>query len=165
MTKLGVPSNVSRALACLAILLSMVACSSNKPKADSREVLLERLTDFAVAVNGDQYDKALDLLTTTERGQMTGADGKISSEMQKRLKALRLPKLLKTPSVRLVEGKLEGVYAILPMVENDPTLDNMIEEDLGDSSAIQPESPVESEPTQAPSDESQIDTSPDPVSE
>lgn len=103
-------------------LLALIACSGNRQDegarlAPEKERLIDALTMFVEAVQGERYTKALDYLTPEERNKMTDGSGLISTTVQKQLRALRLSTLANKPGVHLERGKLAGIHAWLPKLE------------------------------------------------
>ena len=96
--------------------------------APEKEKLIDALTLFVEAVQGDRFDKALGYLTLDEKAKMTDATGQVPSPVQKQLKALRLSTLASKAGVHLEKGKLSGIYAWLPNIDriapNEPPRDS-----------------------------------------
>ncbi len=106
---------------CFASILILSACSGNR-NGDARltpakEKLIDALTLFVEAVQGDRFDKALGYLTLDEKAKMTDASGQVPPSVQKQLKALRLSTLASKAGVQLEKGKLTGIYAWLPNID------------------------------------------------
>jgi len=110
----------------LVLALSLSACGgSHYGQDDSRidpdkEKLIDKLTLFVEAVQGDRFDLALGYLTPAEKAKMDEGNPTVSPAMQRRLKAVRLSTLANKPGVHLQGGKLEGIYAWLPNVDHVP---------------------------------------------
>ncbi|MDB5105815.1 MAG: hypothetical protein JWP91_3504 [Fibrobacteres bacterium] len=85
--------------------------------APEKERLIDALTLFVEAVQGDRYDKAMGYLTPEEKSKMTDASGIVPPPIQKQLKAVRLSTLASKSGVRLERGKLAGIYPWLPNLE------------------------------------------------
>jgi hypothetical protein len=85
-----------------------------------KEKLIDALTLFVEAVQGDRFDQAMAYLTPGEQASMLEGNGSVTPAIQRRLKALRLSTLASKPGVRLARGKLEGIYPWLPNVEHTP---------------------------------------------
>jgi hypothetical protein len=96
------------------------ACAGNRNGEEGarlepgKEELIDALTLFVEAVQGDRFDKAMAYLTPSEQAKMTEGAGVVSPPVQRQLKALRLSTLANKPGVHLERGKLEGIYAWLP---------------------------------------------------
>jgi len=104
------------------LALLMIGCSGSRRDADGtpinrdKEKLIEVLTLFVEAVQGDRFEKAFGYLTPTERSKMVDAAGDAPPLIRRRLKALRLSTLAQKPGVRLERGKLEGIFDWLPVI-------------------------------------------------
>lgn len=96
----------------------LAGCGGSRPKDDAidpdKEELIDVLTLFVEAVQADRFDKAFVYLTPAEKSRMIEAGGDPSPEVKRRLKALRLSTLAQKPTVRLQDGKVEGIYEQLP---------------------------------------------------
>jgi len=103
-----------------ALLLSSVlwlsGCGSgHKGKTSGEDILIDQLTLFVEATQGDRWDKAMALLNPEEKSRILGADGVLSEDMKFKLKAMRLSTLAHRGLVRLDKhDKLEGIYDALP---------------------------------------------------
>lgn len=110
----------------ISIALLLLACSGTKGGeegarlAPDKEKLIDALTLFVEAVQGDRYDKALGYLTPGEKSLMTGGTGVVSTPVQRQLKALRLSTLASKSGVRLDRGLLEGIHPWLPNLGHSP---------------------------------------------
>ena len=109
----------------MAAVLCLIGCGGSRTDDAARiepgkERLIDELTLFVEAVQGDRFDRAMDYLTPDEKAKMTEGGAAVAPPMQRRLKALRLSTLAQKPGVRLVRGKLDGIYAWLPNVEAVP---------------------------------------------
>ena len=85
-----------------------------------KEKLIDALTLFVEAVQGDRFDKAMGFLTLEEKTKMTEGTGVVAPPVQRQLKALRLSTLASKSGVRLDRGKLEGIYVWLPNLGHTP---------------------------------------------
>ena len=110
----------------LSAALLLLACSGTRGGEEGarlepeKERLIDALTLFVEAVQGDLFDKAMGYLTPGERNLMTGGTGVVSTPVQRQLKALRLSTLASKSGVRLDRGKLEGIHPWLPNLGNTP---------------------------------------------
>jgi hypothetical protein len=112
----------------------MIACAGSREDDGSRidpdkEKLIDALTLFVEAVQGERFEKALGYLTLEEKSKMTDGSGQVTAPIQKQLKALRLSTLASKAGVHLEKGKLTGIYAWLPNIERSapgdaPSRDN-----------------------------------------
>ncbi len=104
---------------CLSVILSVIlfGCSSNKPKSASDGTSkLDVLTDFSVAINENNFMKAINFLVEEDRLQLLSG-GSVTDMAQKQLKALRLQKLIKDRRIGMREGKLTGIVMVMPKLE------------------------------------------------
>jgi hypothetical protein len=110
----------------LAVAVLLAGCGGSRPGGDDgriepgKEKLIDALTLFVEALQGERYDLAMAYLTPAERAQMLEGNGSVTPAIQRRLRALRLSTLANKPGVRLSRGKLEGIYPWLPNVEHTP---------------------------------------------
>ncbi|MBW8887429.1 MAG: hypothetical protein JF616_06680 [Fibrobacteres bacterium] len=117
---------MSRSRFWLVLALSLSACGGSHYGQDDtridpdKEKLIDKLTLFVEAVQGDRFDMALGYLTPAEKAKMEEGNGTVSPAMQRRLKAVRLSTLANKPGVQLQGGRLEGIYAWLPNVNHVP---------------------------------------------
>jgi hypothetical protein len=100
----------------------LAACAGTREDDGSRieprkEKLIDALTLFVEAVQGERFEKALGYLTVEEKSKMTDGSGQVPAPVQKQLKALRLSTLASKAGVHLEKGKLTGIYAWLPNIE------------------------------------------------
>ena len=102
-------------------------CAGSKLEDDGTRVnpdkvkLIEVLTLFVEAVQGDRFEKAFNFLTPEEQNKMTDGTGKVSPETCRRLKAMRLSTLAQKTGVRLEKDKLTGLYEWLPNIDATPS--------------------------------------------
>lgn len=78
------------------------------------EKLLDKLTYFVEAVQSEQWNKALDLVSPKERNALLGDASQLSEATKARLKALKLSTAAHQGRVFLVKNRLEGISDILP---------------------------------------------------
>ena len=107
---------------CLLSILIFTACSGTRdqdgaPLPAEKEKLIDALTLFVEAVQGDRFEKALGYVTVDEKAKLTDASGQVPQSVQKQLKALRLSTLANKTGVVLEKGKLSGISAWLPNIE------------------------------------------------
>lgn len=107
---------------CTSAALIFLACSGTRSDEGARldpdlEKVIDVLTLFVEAVQGDRFEKAMGYLTVEEKGKMTDASGQVPLPVQKQLKALRLSTLANKAGVRLERGKLTGIHSWLPNIE------------------------------------------------
>lgn len=118
--------------------MMLISCAGSGRDDGSRlepgkEKLIDALTLFVEAVQGDRFEKALGYLTLEEKSKMTDASGQVPAPVQKQLKALRLSTLASKAGVHLERGKLTGIHTWLPNIERSAP---------GDSSARGSEVPL-----------------------
>jgi hypothetical protein len=117
-----VPAMRQLSLSLIALLV-LSACSGTRNTGDTplppeKEKLIDALTLFVEAVQGDRFDKALGYLAPEEKAKMTDASGQVPAPVQKQLKALRLSTLASKTGVQLEKGKLTGIFAWLPNIDH-----------------------------------------------
>jgi hypothetical protein len=111
---------------CVLALLVVGGCSGSKSNANDssggsdKEELIETLTLFVEAVQGDRFEKAFTYLTPSERAKMSDASGQASPMIRRQLKALRLSTLAQKSGVRIENEKLEGIFEWLPLIQSGP---------------------------------------------
>jgi hypothetical protein len=120
--------------------LMFLGCSSsytsvNGQKATNQESRLNKLTNFSIALTANQYQKAAEILITQERDRILDGAGNLYDGMDGRLNHLRLSTLVNDSSVRVINGKISGIYEILPMLEMGPPV-KKVNKPLADSSLI-----------------------------
>ena len=103
---------------CLVGLVGLLAaCSStnrdNSPAPASND-LLELLTGFGESISKRNFDKAISYMVPEERALMVDSDKKIPEQTQKALMALPLQRLIRNPAVRVQNGRIAGIYQMLP---------------------------------------------------
>src|SRR6185369_1901746 len=87
----------------LALVLSLSACGGTHNGQDDaridpdKEKLIDKLTLFVEAVQGDRFEQALGYLTPGEKAKMDEGNPTVSPEVQRRLKAVRLSTLANKP--------------------------------------------------------------------
>ena len=85
-----------------------------------KEKLIDKLTLFVEAVQTDKFPEAFAYLTPEEKAKMMASGGEVSDHVKRQLRAVRLSTLANKQTVRLVSGKLEGIYEQLPMIDDAP---------------------------------------------
>ncbi len=104
----------------IAILGLVLACSSSKNQDSSTQgtTLIDTLTDFSIAINANNYKKAVSFLVDSEKRELTDPVGNVPTEVQRKLKALKLQVLIKNPRIKLEGSKLAGIVSALPSLEH-----------------------------------------------
>ncbi len=109
---------LKKSLQWLAALVSaclFMQCGASKSTTSRDEDrLLDKLTLFVEAVQSDQWNTALELLSTKEKAKILGQDNKLSDVTKARLKAVRLSTAAHQGRVFIVKNHLEGISDILP---------------------------------------------------
>lgn len=88
---------------------------------------LEVLTNFTLELSKRDYKAAAGMLSAPDRSRMVDEDGFIRTEFRERLLALRLTTLLNNPMIKQKNGKVSGVYWILPVLASAPSPDTAID--------------------------------------
>jgi hypothetical protein len=76
--------------------------------------ILELLTGFGESVSRRNFDRAVAYLVPEERAKILDANGKVPENRQKDLMALPLQRLIRTPTVKVENNFLSGIYDQLP---------------------------------------------------
>jgi hypothetical protein len=84
------------------------------------EELLDVLTRFSTAVQQHDYHQALAYLAPQDQARMQGADGKVPEGIKVKLDALDFKSLATDRRIDLVHGRLVGVFACLPCLDEGP---------------------------------------------
>jgi hypothetical protein len=116
---------MKRIFCIFAAALLGASCASHNPapeqKVDKsdRDKLLDGLTLFVEAVQGDRIDKAMQYLDPTERYKFESMGGAQNPLLLRRLKAVRLSTLAHRPTVRMGPQGLAGIFDELPSLNTD----------------------------------------------
>lgn len=81
------------------------------------EELVDVLARFATALNKKDYHQAVSYLSKEDQAKIVAGDGVILSDMKRKLDALNLQALSNDPRIDLVRGKLTGIFACLPCLD------------------------------------------------
>lgn len=107
----------SKIRVCLALSVGLLmACSSTKKdvsQAPTSDDLLELLTGFGESISKRNFNMAVDYMVPEEKALMLEG-GSVPSEKQKMLMALRLQTLIRHPAIRVENGRIAGIYSVLP---------------------------------------------------
>jgi hypothetical protein len=120
-----------------AALGMLVACaSSNKEAAQAprSDDLLELLTGFGESLSKRNFTKAVDYMVPEEKALLLEG-GSVPPEKQKLLMALPLQRLIRSPTVRVENGHIAGIYAMLPNLRQGEAMSNLAMNDSSASSA------------------------------
>lgn len=93
-----------------------MACASSRKetaKAPESDDLLELLTGFGESLSKRNFTKAVDYMVPEEKAMMMEGSS-VPPEKQKLLMALPLQKLIRHPTIRVENGKIAGIYNMLP---------------------------------------------------
>lgn len=103
-------------IALVAVVALLMACASSKKEAaqaPESDDLLELLTGFGESLSKRNFNKAVDYMVPEEKAMMMEGSS-VPPEKQKALMALPLQKLIRHPAVRVQNGKIAGIYTLLP---------------------------------------------------
>lgn len=113
-------------LGLVAIVTLLMACASSRSNsskeagtAPSSDDLLELLTGFGESLSKRNFAKAVDYMVPEEKAMMMEGSS-VPPEKQKMLMALPLQKLIRHPAVRVENGKIAGIYTLLPNLNQAP---------------------------------------------
>ena len=115
-----------------AVILFLVGCSSTQREAaiegEKTRVsipvkgsgdFMELLTGFGEAISHRDFDRAVAHLIPFERALILDANGNVPASRKKDLMALPLHKLIRSPTVRVENNYLAGIYDLLPSVREN----------------------------------------------
>lgn len=100
-------------VAVMGLLMACATTNKDVAKAPASDDLLELLTGFGESISKRNYAKAVDYMVPEEKAMMM-ENGSVPPEKQKMLLALPLQKLIRHPGIRVENGKIAGIYAVLP---------------------------------------------------
>ena len=107
-----------------AALLLLAGCAGNPRKAFETGTpdRLEILTNYTLSLSKRDFEGAAARLAPADRERLLGSDGKVRAEFQDRLRAMRLSTLAANPLVTLEQGRIRGIFDLLPViVQGDPS--------------------------------------------
>ena len=109
---------VNPALLTLFLALMGTACSVGSPHALKRQDRrrLDVLTSFTLDLSKRDFAAAVRIMSVSDRSRMVDRDGLVRPEYRERLLALRLSTLLNNPAIKEEQGKIGGIYEILPVL-------------------------------------------------
>lgn len=97
----------------------IIGCGGSKKSSGPKSTtLIDALTDFSIAINANNFKKAVDYLVESEKNELIEANGNVGEESQRRLKALRLQILIKNPRIQLSGNKITGILSALPSLQH-----------------------------------------------
>lgn len=125
----------------------LMACSTTKkdvsqvPESDD---LLELLTGFGESLSKRNFNMAVEYMVPEEKALMMEG-GSVPSDKQKMLTALPLQTLIRNPAIRVQNGRIAGIYSVLPNLRQGEAMSaapkGIEEADMGsDSGALTSES-------------------------
>lgn len=98
------------------LLLACFGCASNQraQEAPRSQDLLELLTGFGESLSKRNFALAADYLVPEDKAMLVDERGRVPEDKQRAMQALPLQRLLNHPRVRVEEGRIAGIYALLP---------------------------------------------------
>lgn len=109
----------------VAIVTLLMACASSSRKetgqAPESDDLLELLTGFGESLSRRNFTKAVDYMVPEEKALMMEGST-VPADKQRMLVALPLQKLIRHPAVRVENGKIAGIYTLLPNLNQAPAV-------------------------------------------
>lgn len=87
-----------------------------------QEEKIDRLIMFKEAVSLRNFAKAARILSPEDSSQIVDSSGSVPEEMQNRLRAVKLRTLVNQEDVRVRDGRLSGVVARLPILEQGESI-------------------------------------------
>ncbi|MEO7776402.1 MAG: hypothetical protein ABIY63_02650 [Fibrobacteria bacterium] len=91
------------------------------------EELLEVLTRFSTDVQKHDYHHAIARLVPEDQKLMIGRDGKVPDSIKTKMDALDFKALTTDRRIDLVDGRLKGVFACLPCLDQGPLAEDVPE--------------------------------------
>lgn len=123
----GHAMNVTLATALFTAALAVSGCASMSPKpplnkVDGRscqepEELLDVLTRFSTQVQAHRYHQAIAMLVPEDQARMIGAKGLVPDSIKTKMDALDFKALTTDRRIDLIDGRLKGVFACLPCLD------------------------------------------------
>ena len=111
--------------AVLALLFAACAGDSRRvaqPKHGNDR--LEILTSYTLALSKRDFPTAVGMISQADRDRMLGADGQVTPEIQERLRAMRLTTLVRNPLISIEEGRIRGLYDLLPVLDQSAPMES-----------------------------------------
>jgi hypothetical protein len=138
---------LSARVGLVAMVGMLMACAASKKEtaqAPSSDDLLELLTGFGESLSKRNFTKAVDYMVPEEKALMMEGSS-VPPEKQKMLMALPLQRLIRHPAIRVQNGKIAGIYTVLPNL-NQAQAGSMPAEDTETPAADVSESPATEAP-------------------
>jgi hypothetical protein len=121
---------VTPRLGLVAVVSLLMACASGRKETSEvpeTDDLLELLTGFGESLSKRNFERAVEYMVPEERALMLEG-GTVPSEKQRMLMALPLQKLIRHPAVRVENGRIAGIYTVLPNLNQAGSSDLAAEE-------------------------------------
>lgn len=135
---------LSARIGLVATVALLMACASSKKEtaqAPESNDLLELLTGFGESLSKRNFTKAVDFMVPQEKALMMEGSS-VPPEKQKMLMALPLQKLIRHPAVRVENGKIAGIYTLLPNLNQAQAGAPAVEETPAEDAALAAETPA-----------------------
>lgn len=117
----------------------LMACSSTRQRdtaqAPASNDLLELLTGFGESLSKRNFLKAVDYMVPEEKAMMMEA-GTVPDDKQKMLLALPLQKLIRHPGIRVENGHIAGIYAVLPNLRQGEAMATMAPDESSENTPL-----------------------------
>lgn len=108
--------SITPRLGLIAAVSLLMACASSRKEAEvvpETDDLLELLTGFGESISKRNFEHAVEFMVPEERALLLEG-GTVPTEKQRMLMALPLQKLIRHPAVRVENGRIAGIYTVLP---------------------------------------------------
>lgn len=118
----------ARALGMAVLVFLLAACAGDKRRAFQPKRgndRLEVLTTFTLALSKRDFATAADMMSPADRSRLLGEDGQVMPGYQERLRALRLTTMAQNPLISIEEGRIRGLYDLLPVLDQGPPVESM----------------------------------------
>lgn len=103
-----------------AAALALLSACAGKPRTafeSGDRGRLEILTNYTLALSKRDFRAAAAMLAPVDRERLLGADGLVRPEYRDRLRAMRRSTLVSNPLVAIEDGRIRGIYDLLPVLE------------------------------------------------
>lgn len=141
MPKRGSGRRAGAFLASGLMLLAGCAGAPRKPFETGNPDRLEILTNYTLSLSKRDFEGAVAKLAPPDRDRLLGADGKVRPEFQDRLRAMRLTTLVANPMVTLEQGRIRGIYDLLPVIEQGEPAPVVVDLPLDEPARVLDEEP------------------------
>jgi uncharacterized protein YcfL len=113
----------------LVIAISLLfGCGSSRSHAEKeKEMLLDKLTLFVESIQADEWDKAIAMLSESDKHALLGNEPSLPLTVKSKLKSLKLSTLAHQGQVQVQKGKLEGIFHALPLDTVNPKTESIQE--------------------------------------